>query len=72
VFDPGLGCIRAGFFFSRYGFNFHAPENDPSEGADLLKTAQKQTARENPRRIGGTYSLRARQVKVKEPGNRPK
>jgi hypothetical protein len=22
VFDPGLGRIRAGFFFSRYGFNF--------------------------------------------------
>jgi hypothetical protein len=24
VFDPGLGQVRAGFFFSRYGFNFRA------------------------------------------------
>jgi hypothetical protein len=24
VFDPGLGHVRAGFFFSRYGFNFRA------------------------------------------------
>jgi hypothetical protein len=24
VFDPGLGKLRAGFFYSRYGFNFRA------------------------------------------------
>jgi len=24
VFDPGLGRVRAGFFFSRYGFDFRA------------------------------------------------
>jgi hypothetical protein len=43
VFDPGLGQVRAGFFFSRYGFNFHAilEERTP-------EFAQKQTARENP------------------------
>jgi hypothetical protein len=45
VFDPGLGSLRAGFFFSRNGFNFRAP-----------KPAQKQAARENPAPGGGTYS----------------
>jgi hypothetical protein len=29
VFDPGLGRVRAGFFFSRYGFNFRAIGSDP-------------------------------------------
>jgi hypothetical protein len=30
VFDPGLGRIRAGFFFSRYGFQFlRDPEAKP-------------------------------------------
>jgi len=24
VCDPGLGKLRAGFFYSRYGFNFRA------------------------------------------------
>jgi hypothetical protein len=24
VFDPGLGLVRAGFFYSRYWFNFRA------------------------------------------------
>jgi hypothetical protein len=42
VFDPGLGRIRAGFFFSRYGFNFRAI------GERTPEFAQKQTARENP------------------------
>jgi iron-sulfur cluster repair protein YtfE (RIC family) len=50
VFDPGLGQVRAGFFFSRYGFDFCAI------GERSLEAAQKQTARENPRRIGRTYS----------------
>jgi hypothetical protein len=35
VFDPGLGRIRAGFFFSRYGFNFRAT------GERSLEAAQK-------------------------------
>jgi hypothetical protein len=46
VFDPGLGQVRAGFFFSRYGFNFRA----------IRKAAQKQAAREDPAPVGGTYS----------------
>jgi hypothetical protein len=29
VFDPGLGRIRAGFFYSRYGFNFRATGPKP-------------------------------------------
>jgi hypothetical protein len=43
VFDPGLGQIRAGFFFSRYGFNFRAIRERSRE------IAQKQTAREKSR-----------------------
>jgi hypothetical protein len=31
VFDPGLGQVRAGFFFSRYGFNFRAIGDNPFE-----------------------------------------
>jgi hypothetical protein len=43
VFDPGLGQVRAGFFFSRYGFNFRAiGEFSPYD------FTQKQAARENP------------------------
>jgi hypothetical protein len=37
----------------------------PVSGSDRLKTAQKQTARENPRRIGRTYSRRPARVKEK-------
>jgi hypothetical protein len=44
VFDPGLGWLRAGFFFSRYGFNFRAIFRERS-----LEFAQKQTAREKSR-----------------------
>jgi hypothetical protein len=39
VFDPGLGLLRAGFFVSRYGFNFCSGP----------LAAQKQTAREKSR-----------------------
>jgi len=42
VFDPGLGQVRAGFFFSRYGFNFRAI------GKRFPEAAQKQAARGNP------------------------
>jgi hypothetical protein len=43
VFDPGLGQVRAGFFFSRYGFDFRAIRERSRE------FAQKQTAREKSR-----------------------
>jgi hypothetical protein len=43
VFDPGLGRVRVGFFFSLYGFNFRAILKERS-----WQAAQKQTARENP------------------------
>jgi hypothetical protein len=56
VFGPSLGFSRAGFLFSRYGFNFRANSS---------KSAQKQTAQENPRRIGRTYSRRRPRVKEK-------
>jgi len=49
VFDPGLGQVRAGFFFSRYGFDFRATvdasrqprknkqrEKTPAPGAGLI------------------------------------
>jgi hypothetical protein len=67
VFDPGLGLLRAGFFFSRYGFNFCAIFRERS-----LEFAQKQTARENPAPGGRTYSPWEPQVKENWPKNRPK
>src|ERR1700733_6863140 len=63
--------VRAGFFFSRYGFNFRASGPIPLTRKRPSKPAQKQTARENPRRIGRTYSGRERRVKVNEPENQP-
>jgi hypothetical protein len=42
VFDPGLGQVRAGFFFSRYGVNFRAIRKRS------VKSAQKQAARGIP------------------------
>jgi hypothetical protein len=42
VFDPGLGLVRAGFFFSRYGVDFRAI---PKQS---VKSAQKQAARGIP------------------------
>jgi hypothetical protein len=62
VFDPGLGQVRAGFFFSRYGFNFRATGSDP-------ENPRKNKQREKiPRRVGRTYSRRWRQVKAKPDG----
>jgi len=59
VFDPGLGRIRAGFFFSRYGYDFRATGSYP-------ENPHKNKQREKiPRRAGGTYSRRQRQVKAK-------
>jgi hypothetical protein len=71
VFDPGLGEIPKrelpGPAFSSVvmGSIFARTGSDPISGSDHLKPAQKQTARENPRRIGRTYSWRAAQVKEK-------
>jgi hypothetical protein len=65
VFDPGLGQVRAGFFFSRYGFNFRAA------GERSLEPAQKQAAREIPAPGGRSYSRRSPQVKAKPSKNRP-
>jgi hypothetical protein len=31
VFDPGLGLVRAGFLFSRYGYDFRAGRSDPDQ-----------------------------------------
>jgi hypothetical protein len=53
VFDPGLGRfpkghVRVGFLVSRYGYDFRtAGEQAPKE------FAQKQAAREIPRRMRG-------------------
>jgi len=45
VFDPGLGRVRAGFFFSRYGFNFRAIRVDP------LNPHKNKRREEFPRRV---------------------
>jgi hypothetical protein len=58
VFDPGLGHVRAGFFFSRYGFTATIMDcrEFPRDQETSLKAARKQTARENPAPDGRTYS----------------
>jgi hypothetical protein len=58
VFDPGLGQVRAGFFFSRYGYNFHATGAYPW---DPRKNKQRE---KNPAPGGGTYSRCEPQVKA--------
>jgi hypothetical protein len=50
VFDPGLGQVRAGFFFSRYGFNFRAI------GKRSLKSRKNKRREKNPAPGCGTYS----------------
>jgi hypothetical protein len=58
VFDPGLGHIpnraaRVGFLVSRYGYDFRAAgEQAPKE------FAQKQAAREIPRRMPGLIAAK--------------
>jgi hypothetical protein len=48
VFDPGLGLeVRAGFFFSRYGFNFRATGQKPQKAF----RAKTNSARNIPRRV---------------------
>ena len=48
MFDPGLGLVRAGFFFSRYGFNFRA-----IEGAIPSSPRKNKRREEIPRRVAG-------------------
>jgi hypothetical protein len=61
VFDPGLGHIpnraaRVGFLVSRYGYDFRAAgEQAPKE------FAQKQAAREIPRRMRGLIAAESRE-----------
>jgi hypothetical protein len=50
VFDPGLGLLRVGFFFSRYGFDFRAI------GKRSQQPRKNKQREKIPRRIGGTYS----------------
>jgi hypothetical protein len=65
VFDPGLGQVRAGFFFSRYGFNFRTVGSDP------LKPRKNKQREKIPRRIAGTYSPCEPGVKAKQAENEP-
>jgi hypothetical protein len=48
VFDPGLGQVRTGFFFSRYGFQFLR-----DRGAIPGSHAKTSGARNFPRRVAG-------------------
>jgi len=59
VFDPGLERIRAGFFFSRYGFNFRAI------GERSQKPRKNKRREKNPAPGGRTYSGREPRVKAK-------
>jgi hypothetical protein len=53
VFDPGLGRIRAGFFYSRYGFNFRAIGPKPLNAKALKVNRRKNKQREKPPAPGG-------------------
>jgi hypothetical protein len=58
VFDPGLGRfpkghVRVGFLVSRYGYDFRAAKDEPFGRASPTEIAQKQAAREIPRRMRG-------------------
>jgi hypothetical protein len=63
VFDPGLGLLRAGFFVSRYGFNFCG---------DPLGSRKNKQREKNPAPGCGTYSRWKPRVKAKRGKNRPK
>jgi hypothetical protein len=52
VFDPGLGCVRAGFFFSRYGFTAIIPK----ETANFCMTVD--VAANHAKTIGARKNLR--------------
>jgi hypothetical protein len=70
VFDPGLGHVRVGFFFSLYDFTatiMDCREFPRDRGSDPFKITQKQTAREISRAGCGTYSRWATRVKAKRP-----
>jgi hypothetical protein len=59
VFDPGLGLLRAGFLFSRYGFNFRGER----------KNKQRE---KNPAPGCGTYSRWKPRVKANWAEKAPK
>jgi hypothetical protein len=61
VFDPGLGVIPMG----KVSGSAFSSVVMGSIFARTRKSAQKQTAQENPRRIGRTYSGRRARVKEK-------
>jgi hypothetical protein len=67
VFDPGLGRfpkghVRVGFLVSRYGYDFRAAgEQAPKE------FAQKQAAREIPRRMRGLIAAECRESRQGDP-----
>jgi hypothetical protein len=62
---PASDQVRAGFLFSRYGFDFRAI------GKRSLELTQKQAARGNPAPGGGTYSGWEPQVKAKRRKSEP-
>src|SRR5438445_9856705 len=60
VFDPGLGQVRVGFLFSRYGYDFREIGTGP------VRRAKTNSARKIPRRVGRTYSRWQPRVKANE------
>jgi hypothetical protein len=65
VFDPGLGLIRAGFLFSRYGLRFS------HDWGAIPQFRAKISGARNPAPNAQTYSGRMRRVKAKQAENRP-
>jgi hypothetical protein len=70
---PASERVRAGFFFSRYGFTatIGTVANFRAIGERSLKSAQKQAARGISRAGWGTYSREVPRVKENRPENRP-
>jgi hypothetical protein len=59
VFDPGLGQVRAGFFFSRYGFTatiMDYREFPRDRGAIPSKPRKNKQREKYPAPDGRTYS----------------
>jgi hypothetical protein len=71
VFDPGLGHVRAGFFFSRYGFNFRAIGTTSLIGRCPLKPRKNKQREKSPAPGCGTYSRWRTRVKEKQARNEP-
>jgi hypothetical protein len=72
VFDPGLGHIpnraaRVGFLVSRYGYDFRAAKGEPHRTrASPTAFAQKQAAREIPRRMRGLIAAERRESRQRD------